>query len=120
MTRRNYRSEDETQLAQLQSYRLVTEVEVTIFWKQRFNDSDKRVSKYFARNVKGITTNLILRRSCLHRKTKLLAKEAAILLAITANDYREYKATLLSNSVMYRCFLRLSSYVEEHTLCALF
>lgn len=89
---------------------------MTIFWKQRFNDSDKRVSKYFARNGKGITTNLILRRSCLHRKTKLLAKEVAILLAITATDYREYKAALLSNSVMYRCFLRLSSYAEEHML----
>lgn len=34
----NCRSEDETQLARLLSYRLVTEVGVTISWKQRFND----------------------------------------------------------------------------------
>lgn len=70
MTQWSCRSEDETQLARLLSYRLVTEVEVTISWKQRFNDNDERVSKYFTRNGKGIITYLIiLSRSWFKKKT---------------------------------------------------
>lgn len=44
---------------------------MTISWKQRFNDNDKRVSKYSVRNGAGIITNLILSRFCLQKKDEV-------------------------------------------------